>query len=96
MYEIQFHPADIRKQVRYYFLSRRSYRFMAAGAVVIAVVIAAGIIVAPFGVQALMLSGELRALRQQNRLQMEILGQRTLTLIASIARSNPHATASSR
>jgi murein DD-endopeptidase MepM/ murein hydrolase activator NlpD len=48
--------------------------------VVLGVVTSAGLVLAPLGVQALMLSGELRALRQQNRLQMEILDQRTVTL----------------
>ncbi len=80
MYEIQFHPADIRKQVRYYFLSRRSYRFIIAGAVVLGMVMVVGIALAPLGAQALMLGGELRGLRQQHGLQMEILGQRTMTL----------------
>ncbi len=32
MYEIQFHPADIRKQVRYYFLSRRGFRWLVSAA----------------------------------------------------------------
>jgi murein DD-endopeptidase MepM/ murein hydrolase activator NlpD len=80
MYEIQFHPADIRKQVRYYFLSLSSYRLLIAAVALLAAVTVAGIVLAPLGVQALMLSGALRALRQQNRLQMEILDQRTVTL----------------
>jgi murein DD-endopeptidase MepM/ murein hydrolase activator NlpD len=33
-------------------------------------------VLAPIGIQALLLRGELRVLRQQNRLQMEILGER--------------------
>lgn len=80
MYEIQLHPADIRQQVRYYFLSRRSYRLLVVGLVVLGLVLVAGIVLAPLGIQALMLTGELRALRQQNHFQMEILGQRTTTL----------------
>ena len=51
MYEIQFHPADIRKQVRYYFLRRKGFRRVVAGAVVAVVVFAAGLILGPLGVQ---------------------------------------------
>jgi murein DD-endopeptidase MepM/ murein hydrolase activator NlpD len=80
MYEIQFHPADIRKQVRYHFLSRRAFRWAIAGVVALGVVVLAGVILSPLGVQALLLSGELRVLRQQHRLQMEILAQRELAL----------------
>jgi len=80
MYEIQIHPADIRKQVRYLFLSRRSFRWAAAVAVLLGLLLLAGTVLAPLGIQAMLLSGELRVLRQQNRLQMEILGQRTSAL----------------
>ncbi len=80
MYEIQFHPADIRSQVRYYFLSRRVFRWIVAAGVLLAALMLAGVVLAPLGIQALMLTGELRSLRQQNRLQMEILHQREATL----------------
>jgi len=80
MYEIQIHPADIRKQVRYHFLSRRVFRWAVAGAAALGLLLLAGAILTPLGVQALLLNGELRVLRQQNRLQMEILGQRTTAL----------------
>ena len=80
MYEIQFHPADIRQQVRYYFLSRRTFRWCVAGLIVLALVLAAGVVLAPLGIQALLLTGELRGLRQQNELQLEILQQRRSTL----------------
>ncbi len=50
MYEIQFHPADIRKQVRYYFLSRLGTRWWwLAGGALVALLIA-GAILAPIGV----------------------------------------------
>jgi murein DD-endopeptidase MepM/ murein hydrolase activator NlpD len=80
MYEIQFHPADIRKQVRYHFLSRRAFRWAVAGVVTLGVLLLVGAALAPVGVQALLLSGELRVLRQQNRLQREILAQREQAL----------------
>jgi murein DD-endopeptidase MepM/ murein hydrolase activator NlpD len=39
-------------------------------------VLVAGIVLAPLGVQALLLTGELRVLQQQNHLQLEVLAQR--------------------
>jgi murein DD-endopeptidase MepM/ murein hydrolase activator NlpD len=80
MYEVQFHPADIRKQVRYHFLSRRAFRWVMAGLAVAGVMLLVGAVLSPLGIQALLLSGELRVLRQQNRLQMEILAQRQMAL----------------
>ena len=80
MYEIQFHPADIRSQVRYYFLSRRVFRWLVAAGVLLAALMLVGVVLAPLGIQALLLTGELRSLRQQNQLQMEILRQRESTL----------------
>jgi murein DD-endopeptidase MepM/ murein hydrolase activator NlpD len=80
MYEIQLHPADIRKQVRYYFLSRRAFHWLAGGAVGMAVLVIAGVVLAPLGLQALLLSGELHGLRQQHQLQLEILDQRSTAL----------------
>ena len=80
MYEVQLHPADIRKQVRYYFLSRRAYRWLVGGGVAFALLVLAGVVLAPLGIQALLLTGELHALRQQNRLQLDILNQRTASL----------------
>ena len=80
MYEIQLHPADIRKQVRYYFLSRRAFHWLVAGGAVLALVLAAGAILAPLGLQSLLLSGRLRSLSQQNDLQHEVLDQREKVL----------------
>jgi len=80
MYEIQLHPADIRKQVRYYFLSRRAFHWLVAGGAILALVLAAGAILAPLGLQSLLLSGRLRSLSQQNDLQHEVLDQREKVL----------------
>jgi len=76
MYEIQFHPADIRKQVRYHFLSRRTFRWSLAGAGILGILLLIGVVLAPLGIQALLLTGELRGLRQHNRLQRDVLAQR--------------------
>ena len=81
MYEVQFHPADIRKQVRYYFLSRRSFRWIVTGLSVLALLLIAGVVLAPLGVQSVLLSSELHVLTHQNRLQREILGQREKSLL---------------
>jgi murein DD-endopeptidase MepM/ murein hydrolase activator NlpD len=80
MYEIQFHPADIRKQVRYYFLGRKGFRRVIALGVVAGLVLAAGLILAPLGIQSLLLAGRLHALGQQHRMHLEVLEQRTMTL----------------
>ena len=65
MYEVQFHPADIRKQVKYFFLSRRSFRWIVTGIVVVAAILIAGAVLSPLGIQALLLSSKLRVLEQQ-------------------------------
>jgi murein DD-endopeptidase MepM/ murein hydrolase activator NlpD len=80
MYEIQYHPADIRKQVRYYFLSRKGFRFLVAGASVIVVLLALGAILAPFGIRSLLLTGRLHALTQQHDIHQEVLAERTRVL----------------
>ena len=80
MYEIQLHLADIRKQVRYYFLSRRAFHWLVGALVALALMVLGGVVLAPFGLRALLLSGELRGLRQQHDLQLEVLGQRAAAL----------------
>jgi murein DD-endopeptidase MepM/ murein hydrolase activator NlpD len=80
MYEIQFHPADIRKQVRYYFLSRQGMRWLWFAGTVLGLVFVAGAILAPIGIQSLLLSGRLRILNQQNQTQRAILAQRVSVL----------------
>ncbi len=76
MYEIQLHPADIRKQVRYYFLSRRSFRWLATAATILGLLLLAGLVLAPIGIRSLLLTSQLKVTAQQNRLQKEILEQR--------------------
>ena len=80
MYEIQFHPADIRKQVRYYFLSRQGMRWLWLAGVALALLFIGGAILAPIGVQSLLLSGRLQILNQQNQTQRAILAQRETVL----------------
>ncbi len=62
MYEIQFHPADIRKPVRYYFLSRAGARWLTAGSLLVGLVLIAGLVLAPLGIQSLLLSSTLARL----------------------------------
>jgi murein DD-endopeptidase MepM/ murein hydrolase activator NlpD len=80
MYEIQFHPADIRKQVRYYFLSRRGFRLLVVAGVAVALLLAVGAVLAPLGIRSLMMSGRLHALTQQHGLHQEVLAERTRVL----------------
>ncbi len=80
MYEIQFHPADIRQQVRYYFLSRKGFRWLLAACAVLVLVLVAGTILAPLGVRSLLLTGRLHSLSQQHHLQHEILTERRMAL----------------
>jgi murein DD-endopeptidase MepM/ murein hydrolase activator NlpD len=80
MYEIQLHPANIRKQVRYYFLSRLAFHWLLGALAVFALVVLAGVVLVPFGLRSLLLSDELRGLRQQSRLQLNVLTQRTAAL----------------
>ncbi len=80
MYEIQFHPADIRKQVRYYFLSSQGMRWLWLAGVVLALLLIVGAVLAPIGIQSLLLTGRLRILNQQNQTQRAILAQRDSVL----------------
>jgi murein DD-endopeptidase MepM/ murein hydrolase activator NlpD len=80
MYEIQLHPANIRKQVRYYFLSRRAFHWLLGALAGLAVVVLVGVVLVPLSLRALFLSGELRGLRQQKRLQLTVLTQRAAAL----------------
>lgn len=80
MYEIQFHPADIRKQVRYFFLSRLGMRWLWFVGAVLSLLFIAGAVLAPIGIQSLLLSGRLRVLSQQNQTQRTILDQRVSVL----------------
>jgi len=80
MYEIQFHPADIRKQVRYFFLSRLGMRWLWFVGAMLSLLFIAGAVLAPIGIQSLLLSGRLRVLSQQNQTQRAILDQRVSVL----------------
>ena len=76
MYEVQFHPADIRKQVKYYFLSRRTTRWLTVAAIALGILLLVGATLAPLGIRSLLLSSRLRVTMQQNRLQREVLAER--------------------
>lgn len=80
MYEIQFHPADIRKQVRYYFLSRQGMRWLWLVGVALTLLLIAGAVLAPIGVQSLLLTGRLSLFDQKNQTQRDILAQRVSVL----------------
>ncbi len=80
MFEIQFHPADIRKPVRYFFLSRAGARWLTMAAVVVAITVIAGLALAPLGLQGLLLTSEQSRLTHLNRLHLEVLSRRVSSL----------------
>lgn len=80
MFEIQFHPADIRKPVRYFFLSRAGSRWIAAASFILAITVIAGLGLAPFGLQGLLLTSEKGRLSHLNRLHSEVLSRRASAL----------------
>jgi murein DD-endopeptidase MepM/ murein hydrolase activator NlpD len=82
VYELQFHPADIRKKVRYAFVSPKQARWIAGLVVLAASVVVVGLALLPMGVQALMMASELHLARHQNELQQKILAERVGRLAA--------------
>ena len=71
--ELQIHPQDIRKKVRYLFLSRRAVNAWMLGMVLYLVLVAVAVAVAPGVVGDLMRRREHRALRAERALQVERL-----------------------
>ncbi|NOZ80007.1 MAG: M23 family metallopeptidase [Acidobacteria bacterium] len=80
MYEVQFHPANIRKQVRYYFLSAKAARRIMALGVVLGVIMLVGVVLAPRGIEAFFLNSKLHVLEHQNQLARAVLKQRVASL----------------
>lgn len=80
MYEIQFHPADIRKQVRYYFLSREGMRWLWLAGTALVLLLVIGAVLAPIGIQSLLLTGRLGLVEGKNQTQRDILAQRVSVL----------------
>ncbi len=80
MFEIQFHPADIRKPVRYFFLSRAGARWLTVAAILITIVVVTGLILAPLGLQGLLLTSDQTRLAHVNRLHHEVLSRRVASL----------------
>ncbi len=80
MYEIQYHPANIRKQVRYYFLSRKGFQLLVTGAALVGLVLAAGAVLTPLGIRSLLMTGRLHALSQQHDMHREVLTERIRVL----------------
>lgn len=80
MYEVQFHPADIRKQVRYFFLSRRVARRVMMGGCALAVLIGVGVALAPLGIKSLLVTSELHVLQHRNTMLARVLEERNASL----------------
>ncbi len=82
MYELQFHPADIRKKVRYFFVTPRLVRWFIVVGGTVGVTLVLGLAMLPFGVRSLMMSSELHLARHQNELQLKILEERVSRVLA--------------
>jgi murein DD-endopeptidase MepM/ murein hydrolase activator NlpD len=82
MFEIQFHPADIWKPVRYFFLSRAGARWLAVAAGLIVIMVITGLALAPLSIQGLLLTSEQSRLRHLNQLHLEVLAQRETSMEA--------------
>ncbi len=80
MFEIQYHPADIRKPVRYFFLSRTGARRVAIAGGLLAVVLVVGLALTPLGLQGLLVTSRLHHLETLNRMQHEVLARREAAL----------------
>lgn len=80
MYELQFHPADIRKPVRYFFLSRSAARWIFLVGALCVVVLVAGLALAPLGIKSLLMTSSLRRAEHRKMIQMDVLQQRNDSL----------------
>jgi murein DD-endopeptidase MepM/ murein hydrolase activator NlpD len=78
--ENQFHTADIRKQVRYFIHSRRTVLRLTVIGAALGLVLLVGLILAPLGIQALLLTSKLHVLAHQHRLHSQILDDRSAAL----------------
>ena len=76
MYELQFHPADIRKKVRYAFVTPRTARWMLVAVGLVVAMVLIGLALVPLGVRSLMMVSKLHLARHQNILQRTILEER--------------------
>lgn len=73
MLEVQVHPEDIRQPVRYYFLTARTVTWIAVGAVVAGALLAGGVLLAPRGVEALLLRARTDQALRENRSQTDAI-----------------------
>lgn len=90
VFEIQYHPASIRKGVKFFFLSGRQVRRWIAGVLVALVVVAAGLATAPRGVGAVVLGllSRVAQVRQQREMaDMERHLEETERLLDALERS---------
>jgi len=77
MWEIQYHPADLSRAPRFWFLHRVAIRRLAAAGAAAALLLVAGLALAPRGVAAIVMVGRIAAL------QDEVAGERaTLAAVA--------------
>lgn len=69
MIEIQVHPSDIRRKVRYFFLNRRAVSFTVAGAALLMLLIFGSMIVAPSVIRRVYKTNFLRLMRNEHAVQ---------------------------
>ena len=81
MLEVQVHPEDVRRPVRYYFLPARTVAWAAAGAVAAVALLLAGTLLAPRGVETLVLRARTDQALRENRAQLELVRRQTAQLL---------------
>ena len=58
----------------------KAFRWLSAGLIALCLLLTTGVLLAPLGIQSLMLTSELHMLFHQNQLQRDILEQRNKSL----------------
>jgi len=77
MLEVQVHPEDVRRPVRYYFLPARAVTWAIAAAAVAVGLLVGGVVLAPRGVETLLLRARTDQALRENRAQLDLVRRQT-------------------
>jgi len=80
MWEVQYHPASIRGRVRFFFLSGRHLRWLAAILLATFALIGSGVALAPTGVRSIALLSRTLVARHENRAERLTLARQQAAL----------------